>query len=118
MTVSVPSLPPRPLTKAEILEAEDNAREYCIDLLEEVAYIFTYIGEENVYALGFDDNDEEWVVISDSDIEYSDEAVKEFEEKIYTWAETHYGDELEEGTLVMSGPVDPSIHERYEPDWD
>lgn len=119
MSLTVDTLPGRPLTRAEIVEAHETAREYCVDPIEDVAYIFSYLGEEDVYALGLDDTAGEWVVVSHSDVEdSSEEAFEEFEEKIYTWAKNHYGDELEKGALKMAGPSDSSVYEEFEPDWD
>ena len=88
----------------------DDAREYCIRPKSDEAFVISLLGDEQVHALGFDTDAEQWVQIYSTGMEYSDEAFDEFEEEIYSWAEAQYGNRLgEEGDLKMSGPSDPGI---------
>lgn len=114
MGKSVGSLPSQPLTKREVLGMSD-AREYCIRPESDEAFLITLLGDEQVHALGFDTNAEQWVQIYSTSMEYSDEAFDEFEAEIYSWAKDQYGDRLDDnGDLKMSGPNDPGINGREE----
>ncbi|TMT81735.1 hypothetical protein E2L06_17645 [Haloterrigena sp. H1] len=105
----VESLPSKPLTKSEVLSMND-AREYCIRPESDEALIIALLGNNQVHALGFDTDTDQWVRIYSTEAEYSDEAFDEFEAEIYKWAEAEYGTRLdEEGDLKMSGPSDPRI---------
>lgn len=111
MASSVSSLPQRPLTKAEVLNMGDRAREYCIRPDSDEAYVISLIGQDSVHALGYTDDTESWVQIHRTDIEYSDEAFEAFEDAIYDWAEGEYGSRIEAGELRMVGPDDPPLEE-------
>jgi len=109
MSETVDSLPSRPLTKREVLSMEDQAREYCIRPESDEAFIISFIGDDGIHALGFDVDAEEWIQFYSTDTEYSDEAFDEFEDAIYDWAKSQYGERLGVGDLEMVGPSDPSI---------
>jgi len=111
MAKTVDSLPSRPLTKREVLSMDDKAREYCIRPESDEAFIIAFLGDEGVYGIGFDVESEEWVRFYTADMDYSDEAFDEFEDEIYNWAKSQYGERLSEGELKMVGPSDPSIEE-------
>lgn len=106
MVQTVSSLPPRPLSKREVLGMED-AREYCIDPTAEEAYIIMLFGQSQAHALSYDADAEGWVQFESEQIENSDEAsIDTFEDSIYEWADEKYGDRIGDD-LKMAGPDDP-----------
>ena len=109
MAKIVDSLPSRPLTKGEVLSMKDRAREYCIRPESDEAFVICLLGDEGVHGIGFDVGTEEWVRFYTTDTDYSDEAFDEFEDAIYDWAKSQYGERLGVGDLEMVGPSDPSV---------
>jgi hypothetical protein len=116
MTETVTSLPSRPLTKSEVVSIGDTAREYCIRPESDEAYIITVVGDKGIYALGFDEDKQQWVKFHQTDEEYTDEGFEILEAKVGSWAQLQYGDRLDEGELRMAGPRDPVPETEEEPD--
>lgn len=88
-----------------------NAREYCIRPESDEAFVISFLGDEGVHGLGYEEDSGDWVKFYSTDMDHSDGAFDGFEDSIYEWAESQYGDRLESGDLRMVGPDDPSIED-------
>ncbi|MCU4754510.1 hypothetical protein OB919_21495 [Halobacteria archaeon AArc-curdl1] len=89
----------------------DDAREYCIRPESDEAFALSLLGENQVHALGFDEDSEQWVQFYSTDMEFSEEAFQEFEDAIYGWVKARYESRLDDGELKMSGPSDPVLED-------
>lgn len=107
-TTTVSSIPPRPLSKADVLDM-DGAREYCIDPDAEIAYAIILLGREQVHALGYDSDAEAWVQVETELRENDDDQhAAAFEATLAKWVEAEYGDRLgDDGDLKMVPLGDP-----------
>lgn len=115
MTETVDALPDRPLTKREVLSMEDRAREFCIRPETDEAFVISFMGDDGIHAVGFDEGAGGWVRFYTADMDYSDEAFDQFVDEINGWADEQFGDRLASGELKMSGPDDPPVDDS-EPD--
>lgn len=106
-TTTVSSIPPRPLSKREVLNMD--AREYCIDPDAEKAYVIILLGNEQVHALGYDADAGVWVQFESELFENDDDQHAEvFEDAIVEWSESKYGDRLgDDGDLKLVPLGDP-----------
>lgn len=120
MTETIASMPSRPLRKSEVLANADDMREYCVNPTTEEAYVVVLLGEDRVHALGFDEAADGWVSFYTEQISNTtEEAMDALEAAIYEWAETEFGNRLEEGELRMVGPDDPptEVQQGLEPEY-
>ncbi|EMA08165.1 hypothetical protein [Haloarcula marismortui] len=124
----VSSLPDRPLSKAEVVSDTDRFREFLIDPDAEEAFAISLLGDEEVHALGFVEEDSEWVrFYSENVSNTSDEAMDQFEEEIFEWGKENYGDRIDSGELKFvdtqsddedTERVPPEVEAGLEPEYD
>ncbi|WP_265109609.1 hypothetical protein [Halosolutus halophilus] len=120
MSKLLSSLPSRPLKKSEVLSMSDKAREYCIRPESNEAFVISFLGENQVHALGFDEDAEQWVQFHTTDMAYSEESAQALDDAINRWTKSQYGERIDDGDLYMAGLDDPPVEVQMglEPEYD
>lgn len=89
---SIESLPSRPLSTTEV-ESLDGAAPYSGQPLLDRIFAIMLVTDELTYALGFDEDQESWVVIERADNDLGGEATEQIDTAINEWVEDTYGEE-------------------------
>ena len=86
---TVDSLPARPLTTSEI-EAADGLAPYSGQPLLDRIYAVLLVSDDVGYALGFDEDQNAWIVIEQADYEADPDAADQIDTAVNEWVEETY----------------------------
>jgi hypothetical protein len=87
----VDSLPARPLKTSEI-ESVDGLAPYSGQPLLDRIYAVLLVSDDVGYALGFDEDQEAWIVIEQADYEADPDADDRIDTAVNEWVEETYGE--------------------------
>lgn len=93
-------VPERPLTREEVMKIsdQDSVDWGAAPATDEAGNVFTFIlvFPEKAYALGFNDDKQQWGVISKVNRKGRRGEAKELDSAIQEWADEHYGEKSDQ----------------------